>query len=233
MCGNIKSVLQPFQSVADLIARTSGAKTEVVLHDLSDPLHSVVYVVNGTVTDRQVGQGFRHLVVEMLRSEASDLLPDWWFRYEKKLIRCTTLLIRNAKGVVVGALCVNTDVTQELSVLEHVKHVLPGLSHVQVTEVATNGSPLWAGQGESMISATLSTKQTSKESVGDAILRLIDQMVLTEKISKESSKERRRSFLQLLDQRGIFLVKGALEHTAERLGVSKVTIYSDLDAIRQ
>ena len=39
--------------------------------------------------------------------------------------------------------------------------------------------------------------------------------------------------LAFMESRGIFLMKGALEHAAERLGVSKVTIYSDLDQIRR
>ena len=59
-----------FKATADLIGRTAGSKTEVVLHDLADPLHSVVYVVNGTVTDRRVGQGLLHLVTEMLTAQA-------------------------------------------------------------------------------------------------------------------------------------------------------------------
>ena len=36
-----------------------------------------------------------------------------------------------------------------------------------------------------------------------------------------------------LDTRGVFLVKGALDYAAERLGVSKVTLYSDLDLLRR
>ena len=47
------------------------------------------------------------------------------------------------------------------------------------------------------------------------------------------TREDRVKLLAFMESRGIFLMKGALEHAAERLGVSKVTIYSDLDQIRR
>ena len=47
------------------------------------------------------------------------------------------------------------------------------------------------------------------------------------------TREDRVKLLSVMDSRGIFLMKGALEHAADRLGVSKVTIYSDLDQIRR
>ena len=53
--------LLSYVSVAELIARTFP-NAEVVLHDLSKPQHSVVYVANNSVTGRKVGQTFHHLI---------------------------------------------------------------------------------------------------------------------------------------------------------------------------
>ena len=114
----VPALLAPWRMTADLVALVGGTQTEVVLHDLSDPLHSVVYVVNGHVTNRKIGQGVRHLVEEMLlrgeHPEKGDLLPVWWFRHKdedgnEKLIRSVTMLIRGAEGKLAGALCVNQD----------------------------------------------------------------------------------------------------------------------------
>lgn len=54
--------LKSYITVADMIARTWGAECEVVLHAVEDPEHSVVYVVNGHVTGREIGQSFEHFV---------------------------------------------------------------------------------------------------------------------------------------------------------------------------
>ena len=54
----MKPILAPYVPIADLVAKTFGEDVEVVLHDLSDPQHSVVYVANNKVTGRQVGEPF-------------------------------------------------------------------------------------------------------------------------------------------------------------------------------
>lgn len=63
----LPAALRPYEDVMKLLAAFSGPNCEVVLHDLSDPVHSVVRVENGEVTGRAVGQGLRHLVPMMRR----------------------------------------------------------------------------------------------------------------------------------------------------------------------
>jgi predicted transcriptional regulator YheO len=36
-----------------------------------------------------------------------------------------------------------------------------------------------------------------------------------------------------MDKKGVFLIKGAVEKVAEKLNISKVTVYSYLDAIKK
>lgn len=119
----LPAALRPYEDVMKLLAAFSGPNCEVVLqlHDLSDPVHSVVRVENGEVTGRAVGQGLRHLVPNLLRmprtddgglsSESPNLLPVYWLRSRGRLIRALSLLIRDDAGEVVGVLCINQDVT--------------------------------------------------------------------------------------------------------------------------
>lgn len=46
----MRPIFLPYVSIADMLTQTFGSDCEVVLHDLNDPEHSVVYVSNGTVT---------------------------------------------------------------------------------------------------------------------------------------------------------------------------------------
>ena len=46
----LPAALRPYEDVMKLLAAFSGPNCEVVLHDLSDPVHSVVRVENGEVT---------------------------------------------------------------------------------------------------------------------------------------------------------------------------------------
>lgn len=228
----IKDSLKPYCLVAKLVARIGGSQTEVVLHDLSHPLHSVVYVVNGHVTNRQVGQGLRHLVAEMLAAQAAktDVLPDWWFRWEDKLIRCTTMLIRNAAGALIGALCVNMDVSEQVREFHRLQDLLPGLAAVEIKKIENN-EIVWSNAANEKKSMT---QLGEGEGVAQVVCRMIETMAKDGHMTGRSiSAQERRAFVALLEERDIFLVKGALECTAKVLGVAKVTIYSDLHAIRK
>lgn len=53
-------LLKSYVPLMDMLGATFGQDCELILHDLADPEHSVVYVVNGSVTGRKVGQGIEH-----------------------------------------------------------------------------------------------------------------------------------------------------------------------------
>lgn len=40
----MRPIFLPYVSIADMLTQTFGSDCEVVLHDLNDPEHSVVYV---------------------------------------------------------------------------------------------------------------------------------------------------------------------------------------------
>ena len=46
------------------------------------------------------------------------------------------------------------------------------------------------------------------------------------------SREQKLEKIRFMDEKGVFLVKGSIDQVAEKLGVSTVTVYSDLDVIR-
>ncbi len=229
---SIPEALNQWREVADLIARTAGPSVEVVLHDLTDPVHSVVYVVNGTVTEREVGQGLRHLVVEMLEAEArgTDLLPLWWFWWKEKLIHCTTRLIRSADGALIGALCVNEDVSDSLEAFKALTGKLPGLKSITLTLPETDAILF----DDELEPRALKPASSAKETVRDMAFKMIASLARERGFDGGSlNRTTRRNFVRELESRGVFLVKGSIEETASVLGVSKVTIYSDLDALRE
>jgi predicted transcriptional regulator YheO len=46
------------------------------------------------------------------------------------------------------------------------------------------------------------------------------------------SKEEKVNIVQLLDEKGVFLIKGAIDYVAKVLCVSRYTVYNYLDEIR-
>ena len=225
----IRPELAPWIRFADALARMQGPSTEIVLHDLTNPAHSVVYVVNGDITDRKVGQGVRHLVPEMLTSHEGKPIGPWWFRYRTKLIRATTELLYDKAGEIIGALCVNEDVTGEERLFLSLEGRLPGLT---MTDLKADGDTAGLIKPETSVKdAELSGKP---DSVRKTVFRLISETAAQKAYAEaKTNRDVRRRLVRDLKERDVFLLKGSIEELARLLGLSKVTIYSDLDALRR
>lgn len=203
--------LETYIPIANLIAQTFGKNCEVVLHDLSIPQNSVVYTVNNHVTGRQVGQPFEHLIKDVLLSKKFE--NDCTANYRTttvagKKIKSSTALLRDAKGEVIGALCVNYD----LSPLNDMKILLDEFMDTQQEKIESTVEPF--------------------DNVIEIVEDLINKMIGNSPVTTLKRKDK-IELIQFMDKKGVFLIKGAIEKVAEKLNISKVTVYSYLDAIKK
>jgi len=205
--------LKAFIPIADAIAETFGKRCEVVLHDLTRPQSSVAYTKNGHVTGRKVGQSFHHLFPTVLSSSkfSNDHLSNYkTVSDDGRVIKASTALIRDDNGTVVGAFCVNFDVDDLLK------------------------SKLFVEEFVSMDEAeNLKEEKEIVDSVWDVVTNLIQYAVEDYPISvNEMTKLDKLKIVSFLNDKGLFLIKGAIDELAASLNVSKVTIYGYLDEIK-
>jgi len=205
-------VLKSYIPVANIITQTFGKKCEVSIHDLTQPESSVVYVANGTVTGRKEGQSFNHLIRQVLLSKRfkDDCTANYLFETDNgKKIKSSSALIRNIEGEVVGMLCINYDLTLSYLMKEEVLSFLPELTHDETP--AEDDIP------------------------NQDVMTIIDELIENIIRNKDKDNLKRKDNIELvrfMDEKGVFLVKGAIDKVAERLDLSKVTIYSYLDEVR-
>lgn len=216
----IKPILAQYIPVADMIVSTFGNDVEVVLHDLSTPQHSVVYVVNNAVTGRQVGESFQHLLSKVIRAtdDPGDVVPNFYYRHEGRLIRSSSILIRDPQGHLVGALCINVDTTRITTMMKTLSAMLPGIDTAALPQVPD------------VLHDDVCPMQSNR-TVLEIMTELVDHIV-GEEPDLQMTRERRLELIRFMDQKGVFLVKGAVERVADKLGISKVTVYSYLDEVR-
>ena len=210
----IKSFLKPYTAVADMIANTFGDDCEVVVHDLEDPEHSVVYVANNKVTGREIGQSFHTLVSKVMLSEklVDDHADNYYFTAANgKLIRSSTLLIRDDAGEVAGAICINLDTSRITQQMEYLQSLMPNRKNPKANDAEVPGR--------------------SDVGITDMADDLIKRIVGSSPVETMSRKQRIEK-VRFMEEKGIFLIKGSIEKAAEGLGVNPVTIYSYLDEIR-
>ena len=208
-CVNAK--LEKFIPIANLIAKTFGTNCEVVIHDLSIPQNSVVYTVNNHVTGREVGQSFEHLVKDVLLSKnfENDCTANYMtVTGDGRKIKSSTALIRDSENKVIGALCINFN----LESLANIKVLLDDFMAVKQEKVETKVAPF--------------------DNVMEIVDDLINKMIANINIEHLKRKDK-IELINFMDKKGIFLIKGSVEKVAEKLNISKVTVYSYLDAIKK
>ncbi|CUP65044.1 Uncharacterized protein conserved in bacteria [Anaerotruncus colihominis] len=196
-----------------MIAQTIGDDCEVVLHDLENPQQSVVYIVNNRVTGRQVGQSFDHLVPQVILSKKldHDIVTNYYFHTaDGRLIKSSTALLKDFGGKVVGALCINIDTTKISQQIEWLQSLMPGSEE--------NAAPAEVSQEE-------------LTHVSEIVTDLIDKIIGNKDMAR-LRREEKLELIRFMDQRGIFLLKGAVDQVGSRMGISRVTVYSYIDEVR-
>ena len=193
------------------IAAQFGSGCEVVVHDLSrHPDHSIVAIFNGHVTGRKAGDGASHVVLEQLRSQdqtTKDHLCYLTKTPDGKILKSSTIYIRNSRGKVAAILAINYDI-----------------SRLMMVENAT----------ADLISTPQPAEPEKIVNVNDLLEELIQQSVaLVGKPVVLMNKEDKIRAIQFLSQNGAFLVTKSGDKIAKYFGISKYTLYSYIDTKQQ
>jgi predicted transcriptional regulator YheO len=202
--------------VVDGIARTFGPRCEVVLHDLRNLRnldHSIVKIANGHVTGRTVGGPISDRGLKDIRSR-----PEWDLSInyasvtrDGRTLKSSTMLFRDNKGKLIAALCINFDVTDILAFNTAIQDIF------RISEETEQ-----AGPAETFVGDMVSTLND----IADKVIRKVGKAI------PSMRREDKIEIVRQLEEQGFFLIKGAIKLIAEKLKVSKFTIYNYLEQIR-
>ena len=208
------STLQFLFQLAKGISRQFGPNCEVVVHDLdsNDPNSSIVAIENGHVTGRKVGDGPSHVVLEALRSGGENLTDHLSYltrTKDGKILKSSTIYVRDDDGEAIGIFAINYDITLMLAMEENLKQF-----------TATDQD-----QRE---------PERISRNVGDLLDELIEQSVkIVGKPVALMTKEDKVKAIQFLNETGAFLITKSGDKVCRFFGISKYTLYSYIDEAKE
>ena len=207
--------LKLLTQIAAGFARQFGNDCEIVIHDLTveNLEHSIVYIENGHVTSRQVGGGPSKVVLEaaeMAKTHPETLKDHLGYltkTSDGRILKSSTLYIRDENGAVHYLLSVNYDITGLVSLDQAVKSLVytePEAKDRQPEQIVTN--------------------------VSDLLDSLIEQSVaLVGKPAALMNKEEKVKAIRFLNDAGAFLITKSGDKVSSYFGISKFTPYSYID----
>lgn len=209
---NMHPLLQSVLPMVEGLAQTFGRHCEVVLHDFSKPQNSVVAIANGHITGRSIGSPMTERGLKALRQKdfGENLIRYKTVTQNGRILKSSTFFLRAEEGKVIGCLCINLDIT-ELTMAQQYLSQIAATNEDQHHEV----------------------EETYSQNVNEMLYQLVGKVI--DRLPRPVaylSKEEKVLVVKELDEMGIFMIKGAVEYLAEKLCVSRYTIYNYIDEVR-
>jgi predicted transcriptional regulator YheO len=244
---SIQEQRELLDKIMTLLERHLGPKCEVVLHDLTrDYGSTIVDIRHGHITNRKIGDSGSSLGLEVPWGTVQDGDDFNYITYtrDNKVLRSSSIYIRGDDGKVIGAVCLNMDITQSLLCEEflHQFNQFP-LDRVEAEDTAgASGVPpsppkTAAGDAGQIPGPRPPGKPVKNEISVNSVRELLDYLIgeaaaQTGKTVSQMKLADKLRFVRFLDQRGAFLITRSGDAICKFLKISKYTLYRYLEIVR-
>ena len=208
----IQDEMSLFKQLLDMLEKQLGSNSEVVLLDLTKEYGSMIIDIrNGNITGRKVGgnMGLEVLAGTVKNGNRYNYITK---SKDNKILRSSTLYIRDDEENVIGCICINTDITESVKFEAFLKEF--------------NQYNVESGELES--------PEIFAQDVSQVLEFLIQEgQKIVGKPAAVMTKNEKLQFLKYLNEKGAFLITKSGEKIQEIMGISKYTMYNYLDMIKK
>ncbi len=208
-------MLELMKQLADGISQQFGHRCEVVIHDLAgNPENSIVYIVNGHVTNRQIGSGPSKVVLETIHKDPmliNDKLGYLTRTPDGRILKSSTIYVKDEHQKIRFILSINYDIT-ELVTLDQAIRDLTSFETLQ--------------------------ENVQPEQIVNNVNDLLDYLIMqaTAMIGKPAAlmnKDEKVKAIQFLNDAGAFLITKSGDKITEYFGISKFTLYNYINGMKE
>ena len=222
--------LHYFTKITEFFGRVLGPDYEVALHDIDDRGGALVALANGHISGRSIGQLASDKLTQIIENheyEDTDfVLHQYGMSPNGKILCSSTLFIKDEAGELIVALCINFDdsryreLSQKVFNLCHPDALVDTNFRFDETKV-----PLKAA----------GSRHAKLHTVPDGSAKeiLTDELKKNNLHPENMTLKDKLRFITEMDNKGVFLIKGAVKDAAEIFGCSQATMYRHLSKIKE
>jgi predicted transcriptional regulator YheO len=213
--------------IVKFLGEALGPSYEVVLHDLRNPENSIVAIINGKISGREIGGPVTDLVLKVLKNGDADN-NQFYANYQGKnfnghVCRSSSFFIHDEKGKTIGVLCINHDITPFMELQKFIDENIVKTKSIS-EEI----------EGKDKPSEETGILENFQGSADEVVNQLIDVVLANYKVSPDRfSLKERMEIVGKLNEDGLFLLKGGVTSLAAKLKVSEPTIYRYLTKLKR
>ena len=230
-----KVKLAQYTALVKFLGAALGPDYEIVLHDINGKDQSVAAIANGRISGRNVGAPLTDKALRFIADKTyqdQDFLCNYTGRSkDERTLRASTMFIKDDGGRLIGMLCINFDPSRYQKASQDI------LKLCGLDGEGNEHFPAWGYEAlrflyeERGIAANgHETLDTDAPEVTDTVLkRYLKDGIPPERLTQEE----KMAIVKQLEERGIFLLKGAVNEVATRLHCSAASIYRYLGKINK
>lgn len=205
------NVFDRYVQIAELLGKVFPNVLEVVVHDFKDLDHSIIYIVNGHLSNRKVGDAASELGIRRFleQEEIPDVLVNYINQNSRgQKFKSASMAIRDDKGKMIGAFCLNFDISQFEQFHKFIEFFMSAESNLLVGTNDINDKNL-----------------TNEEEIQKEISQYLHQRGLS---SVQLTYKDKQEIVSYLQSRGLFNKRGAISTIANSLQLTRQSIYNYL-----
>ena len=210
--------LKRYMDLSDFLGSVMGPDYEIIVYDLKQ----ILYILNGNISGRKSGDPLSATMKNILQSQES-AKEKWQTNYRAlsangKILRCSTLYIKDDFGKVVGGVNINFDDNR----YKELSNLIFSLCHPD-HYVSKNISIEIKGNDEQTFFS---------ENIANTIDEILHRINKSLSFSKLNHSEK-LDIIRQLYQKGIFSMKGSVKIVGSRLSCSPASMYRYLGLVKK
>lgn len=218
----MRDIMLEYTILVDFLSKIMPKNCEIALQDVRENMNCITAIANGEISGRKIGSPLTDLAMKFIAEETWKE-KDFCLNYagstkNKKQLRSSTYFIKD-NGILLGMLCINVDDSKYLELSNNILS-LGGLS-------PDNSSSLVSKEDKYL------EIESFFEDIDDITNIVISEYFSggTELPMKRLTQSEKIDIVKRLNDRGLFMVKGAVNKIAKRLCISDASLYRYLSKI--
>ena len=212
-----------YSIIVEFLGHILGQDYEVALHELEDDSNQIIAIANGELTGRHLGSPLSNKMLEFITSRMYEE-HDYVLRFESvsatgKKMCSNSMFIKDAGGNLTGLLCINFDASRYEELSARIMDLCGGVLKPGIP----SGTRLIADAADASDETPVHGYPTS---IAGATASIVSTVVSNYPVEVDRlTQDEKMEIMDILNRKGVFLLKGSVSYVARELHSSEASIY--------
>ena len=209
-------LIRQYTLIVDFLGHVLGPDYEIALHELEDDSNRIIAIANGELTGRHIGSPLSNKMLEFVAGNLYET-QNYVLNFESvsatgKTMCSNSMFIKGRHGELSGLLCINFDSSRVMELCGGgVKRGVPSGTRLIADSNDPVETPVRSGYPTSIAGATAS---------------IVSQVVANYPVEVDRlTQDEKMEIMDILNRKGVFLLKGSVSYVAKELHSSEASIY--------